>query len=233
MSFTLSVFDLFASVIPGSLYLATFVYVSVRLGWLDLGSIQQLDTLIIIIGAALGSYLLGHIAYPVGLFIDRTLPLWIKGMPEMRRGFLARVPAPKAQLLLRADLFFFLLAAAEVRAREVALEVSRLRSHGIMLRNAAPALILASAVSVFELLVGSNPGFAAGCAALFLLIAVAAVRHGRTVTTWAVSKTLEIAFWALDMDELTNAGMPADHKTRERDVQPTQSADTERQPPHP
>jgi hypothetical protein len=160
MSFTLSVFDLFASAIPGSLYLAVFAYISIRLGWLDLGMVQQLNTTVVLIGAALASYLLGHIAYPLGLFMDRTLPPWIKGMPEMGRKFLARVPVPKAKLLLRAD-HFLLLAAAEVRAREAAIEVSRLRSNGIMLRNTVPALILASAVSLVELLVGSNSSFAA------------------------------------------------------------------------
>jgi hypothetical protein len=232
MSFTLSVFDLFASAIPGSLYLTVFVYVSVRMGWLDIGLVQQLNTTVVIIGAALASYLIGHIAYPLGLFIDRALPLWIKGMPEMRRSFLDRVPAPKAQLLLQAD-HFLLLAAAEVRAREVAVEVSRLRSNGIMLRNVAPALILSSAVSLFELLVGSNPGFAASCTVIFLLFAIAAIRHGRTVTTWAVSKTLELAFWTMDLKELTDARPSAHHAIHARGAQPTQSAEMERQPPDP
>jgi hypothetical protein len=150
----------------------------------------------------------------------------------MGQKFLARVPAPKAKLLLRAD-HFLLLAAAEVRAREAAIEVSRLRSNGIMLRNTVPALILASAVSLVELLVGSNSSFAASCTVVFLVVAIAALRHGRTVTTWAVSKTLEIAFWTMDIDELTNAGPSADHPIHEREAQPTQSTLAEREPPDP
>jgi hypothetical protein len=232
MSFTLSVFDLFASAIPGSLYLAVFVYVSGRLGWLDLGLFQQFNTTVVFIGAALASYLIGHITYPLGLFVNRTVPLWRNARPQMQRDFLARVPPPKGQLLVQADPFL-LLAAAEVRAREVAVEISRLRSNGIMLRNAVPALIMASAVSLFELLAGSNPSFAASCTVVFLLVAIAALRHGRTVTTWAVSKTMEIAFWTMDLDELKNAIASADYPIQAGEVQPANSVETECQPPDP
>jgi len=75
MSFTLSIFDLFAYTIPGSLYLAVLAYVSDRLGWVALGSTQKLNTTVLLVGAALASYLLGHITYRLGQFIDRTLPL--------------------------------------------------------------------------------------------------------------------------------------------------------------
>ena len=61
MSFTLSVFDLFANAIPGSLYLAVFVYVSDRLGWIDPTATQRLNTTVLLFGAALASYLLGHL----------------------------------------------------------------------------------------------------------------------------------------------------------------------------
>jgi hypothetical protein len=232
MSFALSVFDIFASVIPGSLYLAVFVYVSDRLGWVDLAAAQQLNTTVLLVGLAFASYLLGHITYPLGQLIDRKLPLWRHGIPDARREFLAYVPAPKAKLLVQVDPFL-LLTGGEVRAREAAVEVSRVRSNGIMLRNAFPPLFLASAVSLVEFLAGANRVFAACCAIIFLLAAIAALRHGRTLAGWAIAKTLQVAFWTTGWDDLKDAGASADDRINAREAQSTQPTMPNPQPPDP
>jgi len=219
MNLTLSIFDLFAYAIPGSLYLALIAYVSDRLGWLTLGSTKDLNTTALLVGVALASYLLGHITYPLGRFLDSALPLYRKTIPNVRQEFLARVPASKAKLLVQADPFL-LLAAAEVRAREAAIEISRLRAEGLMLRNAVPALILAFAVSLAEFVAGNNRPLATCCSVVFLLAAFAALRHGRELAGWAISKTLQIAFWTTEVDDMTDT---EDHARAALPAQPPSS----------
>jgi predicted benzoate:H+ symporter BenE len=58
MSLTLSIYDLFAYAIPGSLYLALLAYLGDRLGWVSLEGATSLSTTILLIGAVLASYLL-------------------------------------------------------------------------------------------------------------------------------------------------------------------------------
>jgi hypothetical protein len=63
MNLTLSVFDLFAYAIPGSLYLSVLVYLLNRNGWVDLSAATNLNTAVLLVSAALASYLAGHITY--------------------------------------------------------------------------------------------------------------------------------------------------------------------------
>jgi hypothetical protein len=113
-NFTLSIFDLFAYTIPGSLYLVLLLYISDRLDWLDLRGAENLNTAFLLIGAALASYLLGHINYQLGRLVDRgLLPSWRTGPPGPKQQFLSHVPTPKARLLVQVDPYL-LLTAAEI-----------------------------------------------------------------------------------------------------------------------
>jgi hypothetical protein len=201
MNLTLSIFDLFAYIIPGSLYLTLLAYVSDRLGWLDFSSAKNLNTVILLIGAALASYLLGHITYQLGRFVDGVLlPSWRRGIPGTKQQFLAHVPTPKARLLVQID-EYLLLTAAEIRAQEAAIEISRFRAGGLMLRNAVPALLLGFIVSLVELIVGNSRLLAATSSVVLILATLAALRHGREQSEWATHKTFEVAFWIPEVDE--------------------------------
>jgi hypothetical protein len=202
MNFTLSIFDLFAYTIPGSLYLVLLLYISDRLDWLDLRGAENLNTALLLIGAALASYLLGHITYQLGRLVDRVLlPSWRAGLPGPKQQFLSHVPTPKARLLVQVDPYL-LLTAAEIRAQEGAVEISRLRAGGLMLRTAVPALLLGFIVSLVELVIGNNRPFAALYSMVFILAALSALRHGREQSEWAVHKTFEVAFWIPEVDDL-------------------------------
>jgi hypothetical protein len=73
MNFTLNIFDLFAYTIPGSLYLVVLLYISDRLDWLDLRGAENLNTAVLLIGAALASYLLVFRGYAVeSRWLSRT-----------------------------------------------------------------------------------------------------------------------------------------------------------------
>jgi hypothetical protein len=213
MNFTLSIFDLFAYTIPGSLYLVLLLYISDRLDWLDLRGAENLNTAFLLIGAALASYLLGHITYQLGRLVDRVLlPSWRTGLPGPKQQFLSHVPTPKARLLVQVDPYL-LLTAAEIRTQEGAVEISRLRAGGLMLRTAVPALLLGFMVSLVELIVGNNRPFAALYSIVFILAALSALRHGREQSEWAVHKTFEVAFWIPEVDDLIkswNASPPRD-----------------------
>lgn len=104
---------------------------------------------------------------------------------------------------------FVLLAVAELRAREIAVEVGRLRAAGLMLRNRVPALLLALLVAAYEAVAGSDRPAAAASAALLLLGSYAAARRGQKMRKWAVSKTLEIAYWVVPAVELATIVSPA------------------------
>jgi hypothetical protein len=148
----------------------------------------------------LASYLLGHVTYQLGRFVDRALPSWGRRTPDGRQRFISRVRGPKARLLAEADPLF-LLAAVRLRAEEIAVEISRFQAGALMLRTAAPAFILAFLVLLVELTVGSNRPFAGFCAVLFLLTSLAALRDGREQADWVLSTILQTVFCTSEMDE--------------------------------
>jgi len=215
MSLTLSIYDLFAYAIPGSLYLALLAYVGNRLGWVSLEEATSLSTTILLIGATLASYLLGHLTYQLGRFVERALPGSGRTISDGQRGFLAHAPGPQSESLVERDPYF-LFNAALIRAKEAALEVSRFRAGALMLRNSVPALILALIVSLIEV-VGGEHRLLAGCsAALFLAGAVSALRHSREQATWAVETTYQIAYWMAEAESVKEeaAGQPVGKRKR-------------------
>jgi hypothetical protein len=126
MNVTLSVFDLFAYAIPGSLYLSMIAYLLNRTGWVDFSAAANLNTAVLLVGAGLASYLTGHITYELGRALNFRLPGWEQALSSIREDFLARVPPEPGRVVVQAHPSI-LLAAAEIRAREAAVEISRLR----------------------------------------------------------------------------------------------------------
>lgn len=70
-----------------------------------------------------------------------------------------------------------------------------------MLRNSVPPLILGCILALVELIAGGSRSFAAFYAVVFVLAALAALRHGRELSEWAVQKTYQVAYWLPEVDD--------------------------------
>jgi hypothetical protein len=193
---TLGIFDLFAYAVPGSLYLGLFTYVAVRAGWIESTWLHDGNTTLLLVSAALASYLLGHVAYALGR-LTRRIPRSRDTDP--REEFVRRVPAARERPFVDVDRAT-LLAVIQIRHPEAAVEVVRLRAAALMLSNAAPAFAVGALVALVEVFTG-DPLPAAGAGVLFVLAAVAAVLQGDRMHQWANLKTLEVAFWIEGVDD--------------------------------
>ncbi|MFI0916744.1 hypothetical protein [Streptomyces smyrnaeus] len=196
----MGIFDLFTYGIPGALHLSLIIYVLARLNLIDLASLASAPSVLQVVGAAVASYLLGQLAYPLSALLDKVAPRWNWSIDHARREFVARVPESRERAFVRADTSL-LLAAAELHDKEAAGEITRLQGVALLLRNSALALVFALAVAVLELVLGTARLPAGGCAALLLVSLIAAIRHGRRVRHWDRLKTLEICFWIPDIDD--------------------------------
>lgn len=136
------------------------------------------------IGAVVGSYVLGSITVPLGAVIDTMVPGWRRTPDDARRDFLASVPEARDRAFVSADPPL-LLAAAELHDKPVAGEVTRMEALSMMLRNIALSLAAASIAAVVELAAGPNRLLAAGCAVLLLAAVVSTVRQARTARHYA------------------------------------------------
>lgn len=209
MNLALGIYDTFTHLVPGSLYLALLIHISERLGWLNIGALKDINATLLLIGAALASYLLGHIGYAFGRYVDYRVPSPGKQRYDPIDLFIGRTSSSsKAKSLSKVD-EYLLLAAAEVRAKEAAVEITRLRAIGLMLRNSFPALGLASIVCLAEAVLGANLLLTLCSSAFLLVTAFATLYNGRMYIRWATSKTLEIAFWVTGPDDI-NALQPTD-----------------------
>jgi hypothetical protein len=192
MSLALGVFDLFTYTAPGAVYLAVLLFVGREAG-LAPDPLASTNTTLLLVAGLLASYLLGHATYRLGSVLDfltRRSAEWT----EIQQRFVARTRSPRARDLVRLDPVI-LLSAAEVLAKDAALEISRLRAVGLMLRNVAPALLIAAVVAVVEASTGNHPWPSAGCAVLLVAAAVGLFTQGFRLRSWAVYKTYELCYW--------------------------------------
>lgn len=90
--------------------------------------------------------------------------------------------------------------------QDAAIEVSRLRVTGLMLRNCSVPLLAACAIAVFEAATGHDTPGSATAAVLFAAAAVSVLRAGRRVRGWAISKTVQICYWIPEIDEVIRQG---------------------------
>jgi hypothetical protein len=196
----LGIFDLLAYAIPGSLYLATFAYVSHRAGWIDVQGVLQLPSIVLLIAVAIATFLLGQAAHPLGSLIDRMNPFGATDLSdEARAAFLRRNPTAGRRRFLQTDPFT-LLAALEVEAGEAAADVSRLRSVGQMLSRSVPALALGVLIAVVEIFTGRFALFAALTGLVLVLVGTGCLRQSATFRRWAIIRTYELSYWNVGMD---------------------------------
>lgn len=200
MNFTLGLFDLFTYAVPGSLYLAIFVYVAETFEWIDLTQVRNTSSVVLIIVIAIASFLLGHITYPLAKMAEQVFRLQELRALDAKRNFVAKYPGSTSRHFLQAD-FFILLAAAELHDKDVATEISHLRAVGLMLRNSSLALTVATVAALVQLIIGGDRPFATICVIVLLLATVGSYWQSQTLRHWANSKTLEICFLIPDFDD--------------------------------
>jgi hypothetical protein len=209
MVILLGVFDLLAYAIPGSLYLAAFAYTAHRAGWIDVPSLVQLPSLLLLIGLAVAAFLAGQASYPLGRLVDRMNPFGSTDLAEEARAeFRQRNAVPTTRRFLQLDPFT-LLAALEVEDREAAADVSRLRAVGLMLSRSVPALALGAAIALVEVFTGRFALFAALTGVVLALVAAGCLYQSATYRRWAIIRTFELSYWDDDIDaRLAERGDP-------------------------
>ena len=201
MAIILGVFDLLAYVVPGSLYLGTFAYVSHRAGWIDVPSVLGVPSLLLLIGLAIATFLVGQAAHPLGSLIDRSNPFGSTGLPRAaKEEFLRRNASAASRGFLELDPHT-LLAALEADDSEAAAEVSRLRATGLMLSRSVPALVLGAVIALVEVFAGDLPLFAGLSGLGFALVAAGCLYQSAAFRKWAVIRTYELSYWNDAMDE--------------------------------
>lgn len=198
MNFAIGVFDLFAYTIPGALYVAFFGYLGAKLHILTAASVAGVPTVVLVILIVVLSFLLGYLAYPLGDALERVVPR--KRQRDLSADFLRRTPAAEGRAFVQQSPHL-LLSALQLHDREVAIDVTRLRASGLMVRNCAPPLLFGAIAAIVEIFTGKHPFIAAGCAVLLLLSSLTLISQGRKLGHWAGLKTLELCFWLPDVDE--------------------------------
>jgi hypothetical protein len=205
VSFTIGVFDLFTHAVPGALYLTLLGVVADRSGWIDAADVDT-STLPALLAAAIGSYLIGHLTYDLGMFLVRRTP-WHRSMAaEARREFRRRNPMAEGHDYVDADLGL-LRAGIELRSADGKAEIARVHAPGLMLLNCAPCLFLGALVAGA---VGAiDQSLAAACATGILTASsVAATFAGARLVRWAHLHTLELAFWMPDLGDFIAGQQP-------------------------
>lgn len=193
VSLALGVFDLFTYTASGAVYVALLAFIADQLG-LDVTGLASANTTLVLVAALLASYLLGHATYRLGTLLDILARRPVADWTGSQRRFSARTATARAARLITLDPVI-LLAAAEVHAKDAALEISRLRAVGLMLRNVVPALAVATVTAIVEGATGHRPGLAAATAVLLASAAIGLYLQGVRLREWAVTKTYELAYW--------------------------------------
>ncbi|MGH9212446.1 MAG: hypothetical protein ACRD2C_17480 [Acidimicrobiales bacterium] len=207
MNFSLGIYDVFATAIPGALYLAATLYLTVRFGWVEWQDLAGLDTTMALTGALVSSYVLGQTLGPGMRWCVDGLPMPRSTTDDHRQEFRRRNPTLATRPFIQADEHTLLAGLRQV-SPEAATEVDRARATGIMLRACSAAFILGSFVALAE--TGVQRHVAAPVAAVALaVLAALALRGGHKRSGQAVVHTFECATWIPDVDERL-APPPAD-----------------------
>ncbi|KZB80092.1 hypothetical protein [Amycolatopsis regifaucium] len=203
MNFVIGVFDLFAYTIPGALYVAFFGYLGTKLHILTAASIGGVPTVVMVIVIVVLSFLLGYLAYPLGDAMERIVPRRRQRIPAEE--FLRRMPAAQDRPYLKESPHL-LLCALQLHDKDVAVDVTRLRASGLMVRNCAPPLLFGAIAAIVEIFAGKHPFVASAVAVLLLAASFTLVSQGRKLGLWAGMKTLELCFWLPEIDEKLATG---------------------------
>jgi hypothetical protein len=208
VTFALGIFDLFAYSIPGFLYIGFLGFFAYRVDWiaLHLKDVKDVPSLLIVIVLAVSAYIIGHVTWPLGRYVDNLSYRWWPAA-DATKVIVERDPSAAKSGYLQYSRFL-LQARVEMTNREVASEISRLRAAGLMLRNCIPPLLLAFLYALVELAIGERRLMAGALAVLFLLAALGATTQSRTMQLWSILKTYELSYWDFAAGEPNAKGIP-------------------------
>lgn len=187
---------------PGSLYLALIVFVAEKFSWIEIGQFKNVPSLVLFGGILIICYLLGFVTDPLAAQLDKRMRFWkARYREDTKEIFRTRAPGAVHRVYVKADLYL-LLAAAETSQKEAALEISRFRATGLMLRNCSVPFLGACIVSVAEAISGVRPAATILCAAFFAAAVLSCIGQGKRLREWANMKTLDICYWIPGIDEM-------------------------------
>ncbi|HEY3143233.1 MAG TPA: hypothetical protein VGJ86_18990 [Acidimicrobiales bacterium] len=198
MNVSLSIYDVFASAIPGSLYLVASVYLGVRFGWIGVADLAGLDTTVAVAGAVVASYLLGQVLGSSLRWVVERGDLWAISPIEVRETFRRRNPSVAARPFVDANPFTLLAGLRQV-SPEAASEVDRARAGGIMLRSTSPAFLIGAVISFVEAIAAGRLAPVVVGVALLVLAALS-LYEGQKRAMWAQMHTYECAVWMPEVD---------------------------------
>jgi hypothetical protein len=206
LSFTLGVFDVFGSTVPGAAYLSVLAYVLNRLGWTEPFRPLLGNTTLVVIGFAVLSYATGMVTYGMARWVSRALS---RHEPRERAVafFLANCPAAAGRPFVSTDKFL-LLAKIEMLSPEAANEISRVRAGATMLRGLIIPAGLASLACLVDFAVPDHEPGLLPAAAVFAGISLLAHRRALEMATWAHQSTLERAYWIPEIDQVIGRPTP-------------------------
>lgn len=201
MNFTLGVFDVVGSALPGFAYLFLASYVAERAELLKVTVLLERNAAVTSFAAALTAYAIGLLTYGIGRWVVRRFDAAFRGGKDSaREAFLSRCPQAAGRPFVAADRML-LLAKLELVDRESAVEVSRVRATAVMLRGLVAPLAAGAVVAVLDGVTHGRWVEGLLVAALLTTGSVLALLRGSEMTRWAHQKTLELAFWVDGVDE--------------------------------
>lgn len=208
MNFTLGVFDVVGSAVPGFAYLFLASYVAERSDWLKVSALLERNAAVTSVAAALTAYAIGLLTYGVGRWLVRRFDAVFRGGKDTARTvFLARCPQAAGRPFVAADRML-LLAKIELVDPGAAVEITRVRASAVMLRGLVVPLAAGSVVAVVD--GGLHGRWVEGllAAAVLAVGSALALRRGSEMTGWAHQKTLELAYWIDGVDERLTGAQP-------------------------
>lgn len=194
MSFSFGVFDIYANIIPGSMYMSVMLYLADRYGRLDIEDLGEIDTTILILGFAIAAYLLGQVLGPAAGLLTSRIPLWKQTIEDARREFVERNEDLVNRRFVQADPHT-LLAGIRHSSVESAATIDMLKAQGILLRNMSLGFFVGGTIAVLEVAFGSDHAFAATSMLILVSMSLLALRQGRRLTFWSWTATFEAAVW--------------------------------------
>jgi hypothetical protein len=199
VTFVLSIYDLFTYAIPGFLQLSFFCYLGLRLDLIDVSKAANLPGAGLIVAGAVFSYLAGHLVYAAAMKIDNLLPIDRKRSQIALNQVMSRLPEG-ANPPPTTDVHI-LYGYIELRDKEVAAEIGRLRAGGLMLRSATVPAACALVAALVELALWNRPALAAAAVILFAIALAGFSWQGNRLRIWAGTKTYEVYYWLAKKEE--------------------------------
>jgi hypothetical protein len=195
----LGLFETFTYAVPGAAYIGLGLFCAERLNWLTWTDISGAGSLGGVVTAAVASFVVGTITSPIGAML-RKVPGFKVESRDVIDDFVRRNPSSAGRAFITADKHL-LLAHLQLTNADVTAEVDRLRSVGLMCMNLVAPLGLAAVASLVMVFKGDNKAAAATFAVAAAVGIACARAEGLTLSRWAFTKTLELAFWSGAADE--------------------------------